>query len=110
MTASPETTGSAESLSLDEDEIVDIDTLRAEIDDLDKIILDAVQRRAELTQELGNQRVVEGGTRIEHSDELRQLGKYAVLGPEGMNMGMLMLRISRGRLGDEATGKKYDII
>ena len=110
MTVSPEVTANTEALGTPEtDKIVnteeqepvtDIDALRAEIDVLDAVILEAVQRRAEASQLLKKARMDDGGTKIVHSDELGLIGKYGeALGTEGRSLGMIMLKITRGRLG-----------
>lgn len=80
-------------------DIPDIDELRQEIDRLDATILEAVQRRAEVSQVIGKARMASGGTRLVHSREMKVIERYSVLGPEGKNLAMLLLRLGRGRLG-----------
>ncbi|ULP35935.1 chorismate mutase [Mycolicibacterium rufum] len=77
----------------------DIDELRQEIDRLDATILEAVQRRTEVSQMIGKARMASGGTRLVHSREMKVIERYSVLGPEGKNLAMLLLRLGRGRLG-----------
>jgi len=77
----------------------DIDELRQEIDRLDATILEAVQRRTEVSQIIGKARMASGGTRLVHSREMKVIERYSVLGPEGKNLAMLLLRLGRGRLG-----------
>lgn len=77
----------------------DIDELRREIDRLDATILDAVQRRTEVSQLIGKARMASGGTRLVHSREMKVIERYSVLGAEGKNLAMLLLRLGRGRLG-----------
>lgn len=77
----------------------DIDELRQEIDRLDATILEAVQRRTEVSQMVGKARMASGGTRLVHSREMKVIERYSVLGPEGKNLAMLLLRLGRGRLG-----------
>ncbi|MBX7450731.1 chorismate mutase [Mycolicibacterium sp. 3033] len=77
----------------------DIDDLRQEIDRLDATILEAVQRRTEVSQMIGKARMASGGTRLVHSREMKVIERYSVLGPEGKNLAMLLLRLGRGRLG-----------
>ena len=40
-----------------------------------------------------------GGTRLVHSREMKVIERYSVLGAEGKNLAMLLLRLGRGRLG-----------
>jgi chorismate mutase len=77
----------------------DIGDLRQEIDRLDATILEAVQRRTEVSQLIGKARMASGGTRLVHSREMKVIERYSVLGPEGKNLAMLLLRLGRGRLG-----------
>mgnify|MGYP000468697438 CR=1 FL=1 len=77
----------------------DIDELRQEIDRLDATILEAVQRRTEVSQMVGKARMASGGTRLVHSREMKVIERYSVLGEEGKNLAMLLLRLGRGRLG-----------
>lgn len=89
-----ETTGSSGSSKAN-----DIDELREEIDRLDAAILEAVQRRTEVSQLIGKARMASGGTRLVHSREMKVIERYSVLGDEGKNLAMLLLRLGRGRLG-----------
>ena len=77
----------------------DIDELRQEIDRLDAAILEAVRRRTEVSQLIGKARMASGGTRLVHSREMKVIERYSVLGGEGKNLAMLLLRLGRGRLG-----------
>ncbi|MDT5147889.1 MAG: chorismate mutase [Mycobacterium sp.] len=77
----------------------DIDELRREIDRLDAEILAAVKRRAEVSRAIGRVRMASGGTRLVHSREMQVIERYSVLGPEGKDLAMLLLRLGRGRLG-----------
>ena len=79
--------------------VPDIDALRQEIDQLDATILAAIQRRTEVSQEIGKARMASGGTRLVHSREMKVIERYSVLGEEGKNLAMLLLRLGRGRLG-----------
>ncbi|WP_255251699.1 chorismate mutase [Mycolicibacterium vaccae] len=79
--------------------VPDIDDLRQEIDRLDATILEAVQRRTEVSQMIGKARMASGGTRLVHSREMKVIERYSVLGEEGKNLAMLLLRLGRGRLG-----------
>ena len=86
-------------MSIDTEHTPDIDDLRLEIDRLDAEILAAVQRRAEVSQTIGKARMASGGTRLVHSREMKVIERYSVLGPEGKDLAMILLRLGRGRLG-----------
>ena len=77
----------------------DIDDLRREIDELDATILAAIQRRTEVSKEIGKVRMASGGTRLVHNREMKVIERYSVLGPEGKDLAMLLLQLGRGRLG-----------
>ena len=77
----------------------DIDDLRQEIDQLDATILEAVKRRTEVSKLIGKARMASGGTRLVHSREMKVIERYSVLGPDGKDFAMLLLRMGRGRLG-----------
>ena len=77
----------------------DISTLREEIDSLDTQILELIKRRSEVSQRIGAIRRAEGGPRIVLSREQAVLARFRDLGPEGRELGMLLLRLGRGRLG-----------
>ncbi|MET0898956.1 MAG: chorismate mutase [Mycobacterium sp.] len=76
-----------------------IDDLRLEIDRLDAEILTAVARRTEVSKLIGKARMASGGTRLVHSREMKVIERFSVLGPEGKDLAMLLLRMGRGRLG-----------
>ena len=78
---------------------LDISTLREEIDLLDGQILELIKRRTEVSQRIGVIRRAEGGPRIVLSREQAVLARFRDLGPEGRELGMLLLRLGRGRLG-----------
>lgn len=78
---------------------IDIDTLRKEIDHLDGEILRLIKRRTEVSQRIGAIRRAEGGPRIVLSREQAVLARFRELGPEGRELGMMLLRLGRGRLG-----------
>ena len=86
-------------MTIETEELTDIDDLRKEIDRLDAEILAAVKRRAEVSREIGKARMASGGTRLVHSREMKVIERYSELGPEGKELAMLLLRLSRGRLG-----------
>src|SRR3981081_3150783 len=76
-----------------------IHDLRQEIDQLDATILEAVQRRTEVSKLIGKARMASGGTRLVHSREMKVIERYSQLGPDGKDLAMLLLRLGRGRLG-----------
>ncbi len=76
-----------------------IDELRLEIDQLDREILRLVKRRSEVSQRIGRARMAAGGPRIVYNREMAVLARFRELGPEGKALGMLLLRLGRGRLG-----------
>ncbi|HEY2204028.1 MAG TPA: chorismate mutase [Pseudonocardia sp.] len=77
----------------------DITTLREEIDRLDADILRLIKRRAEVSRQIGVIRRAEGGPRVVLSREQAVLARFRELGPEGRELGMLLLRLGRGRMG-----------
>ena len=76
-----------------------IDALRREIDACDAAIIELVQRRLAISQEIGALRTASGGMRLSLSREQRVLSRFrAALGPDGAALGMMLLRQGRGRL------------
>jgi chorismate mutase len=86
-------------MTIETEQLIDIDALRLEIDRLDAEILAAVKRRAEVSRQIGKARMASGGTRLVHSREMQVIQRYSELGPEGKDLAMLLLRLGRGRLG-----------
>ena len=86
-------------MTIETEQLTDIDDLRQEIDRLDAEILAAVKRRTEISQEIGKARMASGGTRLVHSREMQVIERYSVLGPEGKDLAILLLQLGRGRLG-----------
>jgi chorismate mutase len=76
-----------------------IDVLRGEIDACDAQIIELVQRRVAISQEIGALRTAAGGMRLSLSREQRVLSRFrAALGPDGAALGMMLLRQGRGKL------------
>lgn len=73
--------------------------MRGEIDDIDAELVRLIQRRSEISHAIGAARASEGGTRIVYSREMKILDRFAVLGPAGTELGMLLLSLGRGQLG-----------
>jgi chorismate mutase len=86
-------------MSIETEQMPDIDDLRQEIDQLDAAILEAVKRRAEVSKLIGKARMANGGTRLVHSREMKVIERYSELGPDGKALAMVLLRLGRGRLG-----------
>ena len=86
-------------MTIEAEQVPDIDDLRQEIDQLDATILEAVKRRTEVSKLIGKARMASGGTRLVHSREMKVIERYSELGPEGKDLAMLLLRLGRGRLG-----------
>lgn len=78
-----------------------ISNFREEIDYLDAEILRLVKRRAEVSRQVGEERMAAGGPRMVYSREMDVLARYRELGPEGRELAMILLRLGRGRLGHE---------
>ncbi|MFC4942799.1 chorismate mutase [Pseudonocardia sp. GCM10023141] len=77
----------------------EIPALRVEIDRLDAEILRLIQRRSEVSQLIGRARMASGGPRIVYSREMAVLARFQDLGEAGRELGMILLRLGRGRLG-----------
>src|SRR4051795_5701431 len=76
-----------------------IGQLRGEIDACDDEIIALVQRRLAISQEIGSVRAASGGTRLNLSREQQVLAPFRPrLGRDGATLGMLLLRLGRGRL------------
>lgn len=77
----------------------EIPALREEIDGIDAELLRLVRRRSEISQRIGLARMAAGGPRIVYNREMQVLARFRDLGAEGRELGMLLLRLGRGRLG-----------
>jgi chorismate mutase len=86
-------------MTIEAEQLPEIDDLRQEIDQLDATILEAVRRRTEVSKLIGKARMASGGTRLVHSRDMKVIERYSELGPEGKDLAMLLLRLGRGRLG-----------
>ena len=76
-----------------------IGELRSEIDACDAQLIEVIQRRLSVSQQIGALRAASGGTRLSLARERQVLDRFrAALGPEGAALGMLLLRQGRGRL------------
>jgi chorismate mutase len=80
-------------------EVDRIGALREEIDDCDAAIIELVQRRLAVSQEIGAVRRASGGTRLNLAREQQVLARFQeALGPDGAALGLMLLRQGRGRL------------
>lgn len=78
----------------------EIQKYRQEIDRLDQAIIDAIQRRTQVSQAIGRTRIGSGGTRLVHTRELAIINKFrGALGEEGPGLAAILLRMGRGKLG-----------
>ena len=76
-----------------------IGELRTQIDACDAQIIELVQRRVAISQQIGALRTAAGGMRLSLSREQRVLSRFrAALGPDGAALGLMLLRQGRGRL------------
>jgi chorismate mutase len=76
-----------------------IGRLRTEIDACDAEIIELVERRLAISHEIGALRAASGGTRLSLSREQQVLSRFrTALGPDGAALGMMLLRLGRGRL------------
>jgi chorismate mutase len=76
-----------------------IGELREQIDLCDAQIIDLVQRRLAISQQIGSLRTASGGMRLSLSRERQVLDRFrSALGPDGASLGMVLLRQGRGRL------------
>ena len=85
-------------------EVADWDRLadasyRDELDYLDAELLRLDKRRAEVSRQVGERRMADGGPRIVYNREMDVLARYRELGPAGRELAMILLRLGRGRLG-----------
>ena len=95
-TTSPPGTTSADAAPEPADRIGE---LRTEIDACDAQIIELVQRRLAISQEIGALRRATGGMRLSLSREQQVLSRFRnALGPDGASLGMMLLRQGRGRL------------
>ena len=78
----------------------EIQEYRKEIDRLDRVILDAVTRRSQISAAIGKTRMGSGGTRLVHTREVAIINQFQdELGEEGPGLAQILLRLGRGKLG-----------
>ena len=62
-----------------------------------------MKRRSEVSRLIGAARMAAGGPRIVYNREMAVLARFRDLGAEGSELGMLLLRLGRGRLASNST-------
>ena len=78
----------------------EIQEYRKEIDRMDRVILDAVKRRSEISKAIGKTRMGSGGTRLVHTREVAIINQFRdELGEDGPALAQILLRLGRGKLG-----------
>lgn len=78
----------------------EIQRYREEINRLDRVILDAIKRRTDISRTIGKTRMSSGGTRLVHTREIAILNEFRdELGEEGPSIASALLRLGRGKLG-----------
>ncbi|WP_019547012.1 chorismate mutase [Streptomyces sulphureus] len=71
---------------------------RAEIDALDERIVALVRERIEVSVRVQQEKIAAGGGRVDLAREMQVLDRYrGHLGRPGTELGMVLLRLSRGR-------------
>ncbi|MBV7281351.1 MULTISPECIES: chorismate mutase [Corynebacterium] len=77
----------------------EIQQYRKEIDRLDKVIIESIQRRTAISQAIGKTRMGSGGTRLVHTREVSIINEFREqLGEEGPQLAGILLRLGRGKL------------
>lgn len=78
----------------------EIQKYRAEINRLDREIIDAIKRRTTISQTIGKTRMSSGGTRLVHTREVAIINQFREeIGEEGPALAGILLRLGRGKLG-----------
>lgn len=73
--------------------------LRNRIDEIDAAIIELWRERAAISGEVGRVRIASGGTRLVLSREREIVDRFGeALGPDGVQLALLILRAGRGRL------------
>lgn len=83
----------------DEDSAAAIVGARGRIDELDRKIIELVQERMDVSEEVQQARIASGGRRLSLSREMEILGRYRErLGKPGTTLAMTLLELCRGRI------------
>lgn len=78
----------------------EIQSYREEINRLDNVIRDAIQRRTEVSRAIGKTRLTSGGTKLVHTREVAIINEFhEQFGREGVQIAKALLQLGRGRLG-----------
>ena len=78
----------------------EIQSYREEINRLDRVIIDAIHRRSEVSKAIGKTRLGSGGTKLVYTREVAIINQFrAEFGPEGVEIAKDLLQLGRGRLG-----------
>lgn len=78
----------------------EIQSYREEINRLDRVIIDAIHRRSEVSKAIGKTRQGSGGTKLVYTREVAIINQFrAEFGPEGVEIAKALLQLGRGRLG-----------
>lgn len=76
-----------------------IDVLRARINEIDDEIIKLWRERSDVSKQVGAARMAAGGTRLVLAREQQIVDKYReLLGADGVQLAMLVLRAGRGPL------------
>lgn len=76
-----------------------VSALRDRIDQIDAALIGLWQERAEISRQVGAERVAAGGTRLVLAREREILERFrSALGPDGTQLALLLLRAGRGPL------------
>ncbi|MEE2034771.1 chorismate mutase, partial [Rhodococcus chondri] len=68
-----------------------------QLQELDAQILDAIKRRSELSEQIGDAARMCSATREAQSQEMGVLDRFAELGADGRTLAMTLLRLGRTR-------------
>ncbi|CAI37738.1 chorismate mutase [Corynebacterium jeikeium] len=78
----------------------EIQSYREEINRLDRVIIDAIHRRSEVSKAIGKTRLGSGGTKLVYTREVAIINQFrAEFGSEGVEIAKALLQLGRGRLG-----------
>lgn len=81
-------------------DVVTLSGLRKEIDALDEEILHLIERRTNVSRQVGSARLAAGGPKVVYNRELEIYARYRKrLGKEGNSIAEILLRLGRGHLG-----------
>ncbi len=78
----------------------EIQSYREEINRLDRVIIDAIHRRSEVSKAIGKTRLSSGGTKLVYTREVTIINQFREeFGSEGVDIAKALLQLGRGRLG-----------